>query len=253
MSDPRILKLMHDVADLVDRIGTERAERVWHELEILGLFDRCRSLHRAVLLLLEHGFVHEAVMLNRPLFTDSLALAELAAADDKRRGSLVVGWALGSWRQLRGYFLDRGSRGHDVAAEVEALAKREGEVKKYARDHGYNTKHWQPDDDAKRLADAHGRGSEYGAMLVAGMFVHGLATVTSERYWRTDEGVYVVGGQSPAAKPYERDAGLFASHSMLLAARAVCRLFGWAEPTELTKLLAELEQETQRPRDSSSP
>jgi hypothetical protein len=56
---------MHDVADLVDQIGAGRAERVWHELEIRALFDRCRSLHRATLLLLEQGFVHEAVMLDR--------------------------------------------------------------------------------------------------------------------------------------------------------------------------------------------
>jgi hypothetical protein len=80
---------MREVADLVDRVGAgERTERIWHELEILALFDRCRSLHRAVLVLLSHdGFVHEAVMLGRPLFTDSLALAELAAVDEKRRGS----------------------------------------------------------------------------------------------------------------------------------------------------------------------
>jgi hypothetical protein len=65
MSDARVLKLIHDVADLVDQIGAGRAERVWHELEILALFDRCRSLHRATLLLLEQGFVHEAVMLDR--------------------------------------------------------------------------------------------------------------------------------------------------------------------------------------------
>jgi hypothetical protein len=199
---------MHDVADLVDQIGAGRAERVWHELEIRALFDRCRSLHRATLLLLEQGFVHEAVMLDRPLFTDSLALAELAAADDERRGSLFVGWALGGLQQLMGYFLDRRSRGHEVAGELEALAERKREVEKYARDHGYSTKHWQPDDDAKRLADAHGRGSEYGAMLVTGMFVHGARTATSERYLRTEEGVYVVGGPAPTPKSWERDAAV---------------------------------------------
>jgi hypothetical protein len=242
---------MHDVADLVDQIGAGRAERVWHELEIRALFDRSRSLHRATLLLLEQGFVHEAVMLDRPLFTDSLALAELAAADDERRGSLFVGWALGGLQQLMGYFLDRRSRGHEVAGELEALAERKREVEKYARDHGYSTKHWQADDDAKRLADAHGRGSEYGAMLVTGMFVHGARTATSERYLRTEEGVYVVGGPAPTPKSWERDAGLFASRSMLLAARAVCRLFGSAEPTELADVLKKVEQEAQRPSDSS--
>jgi hypothetical protein len=237
---------MRDVAALVDRIGTERAERVWHQLEILALFDRCRSLHQAVLLLLSEGFVHEAVILGRPLFTDSLALAELAGLDEKQRGSLVVGWALGSWAQMKGYFLDRRARGHDVEAELEAIAERELEVEKYARQHGYDTKHWQPDDHAKRLADAHGRADEYGALLVAQMFVHGAMTATSERYARTGEGVYVVGGPVRSPRRWERDAGLFASHSMLLAARAVCRVFDWTEPPELGELLRAIREEGER-------
>jgi hypothetical protein len=122
---------------------------------------------------------------------------------------------------MKGYFLDRRSRGHEARADLEALAEQERLVRKYALDRDYGTKHWQPDNDAKLLADAHGRGNEYGAMRVAGMFVHGLSTVTSERYWLTDEGVYVVGGASPNPKRYERDAALFASHSMLHSARAV--------------------------------
>jgi hypothetical protein len=153
---------------------------------------------------------------------------------------------------MKGYFLDRRSRGHEARADLEALAEQERLVRKYALDRDYGTKHWQPDNDAKLLADAHGRGNEYGAMRVAGMFVHGLSTVTSERYWLTDEGVYVVGGASPNPKRYERDAALFASHSMLLSARAVCRIFGWAEPPDVADLLEELGQEVQRPRDSSS-
>jgi hypothetical protein len=130
---------MRDVADLVDRVGTgERAQRVSHELEILALFDRCRSLHRAVLLLLsQQGLVHEAIILGRPLFTDSLALAELAAADDARRGSLAVGWALKSEQQLRAYFLDRRSRGHDADAELQASDRRQRRILEYAADHGY--------------------------------------------------------------------------------------------------------------------
>jgi hypothetical protein len=80
------------------------------------------------------------------------------------------------------------------------------------------------------------------------MFVHGARTVTSERYVRTDEGVYVVGGPAPEPKSWERDSGLLAARSMLLAARAVCDLFGWAEPPELADLLRKVEQEALRPR-----
>jgi hypothetical protein len=147
---------------------------------------------------------------------------------------------------MKGYFLDRRSRGHDVTADLEALAEREGEVRNYALEHDYDTKHWQPDDHAKRLADAHGRADEYGGLLVTQMFVHGATTVTCERWARTGEGVYVVGGPVESPRRWERDAGLFASHSMLLAARAVCRVFDWAEPPELGELLKAIHEESAR-------
>jgi hypothetical protein len=241
---------MRDVADVADDVGAgERSERIWHELEILALFDRCRSLHRGVLLLLsQETFVHEAVILVRPLFTDSLALAEFAAVDERRRGSLVVGWALWSEQQMRAFFLDRRSRGHDVAAELERIAEREGWIRKYALNRGYGTQRWQPDDHAKRLAVTHGRASEYSALLVAQMFVHGTTTVTSERYAKTDEGLYVVGGPAPTPRRCERDTGIFASHSMPLAARAACEMFGWTEPSEFGELLDAVRREGQRPR-----
>jgi hypothetical protein len=55
---------------------------------------------------------------------------------------------------------------------------------------------------------------------------------TSEHYSITDEGV-VVGPSTTTPKRWERDAGLFASHSMLLAMRAACRIFDCVEPTAL--------------------
>jgi hypothetical protein len=76
-----------------------------------------------------------------------------------------------------------------------------------------------------------------------------MTTVTSERYAQTDEGVWVVGGEAPVPKRWDRDAGLFASHSMLLAARATCDLFRWVEPTGLGALLESVRREGQRPRD----
>jgi hypothetical protein len=63
---------------------------------VLALFDRCRSLLGAIRLRLAHGFVHEAVMLGRSLFTDSLMLAEYASADERRRVELVIGWSIAS-------------------------------------------------------------------------------------------------------------------------------------------------------------
>lgn len=248
-ADRRVLELMDKVTNLVDAISVGRSERVWHELEILALFHRCRSLHSAVRLLLSQGFTHEAVMLGRPLFMDSLALAEFAAVDEKRRGSLAVGWVLASLQRLEHYFRDQESRGHDVSAEIEQLGKRRHEVLTYASEQGFDAKHWYPEGDPKGLADAHGRGSEYGGLLVTHMFVHGAWTATSEHYSLTEDGVVVIGEPATTPKRWERDAGLFASHSMLLGARAGCRVFGWAEPPGLGELLESVASLAQAERD----
>jgi hypothetical protein len=228
---------MDKVTDLANVISVSRSERVWHELEMLALFRHCQRSHEAVRSLLSEGFSHEAVTLGRPLFVNSLALQELAAADEKRRGSLMVGWVLAGIQDLENYFRDRESRGDDVSEEMEQIAERRREVVGYASKRGFGTRHWQP--DPKGLADAHGRGHQYGAMLVTHMFVHGTWAATSEHYSITDEGV-VVGRSTATPKRWERDAGLFASYSMLLAMRAASRIFGWVEPTELDELLASL-------------
>lgn len=89
-----VLERMTRVSLLAGSLGGgEHSDRPPYDVEVLALFDRCRSLLGAVRLLLAHNFVHEAVMLGRPLFTDSLALAEFAAVDERRRGELVVGRA----------------------------------------------------------------------------------------------------------------------------------------------------------------
>ncbi len=238
-ADRRVLELMDKVTDLANAISVGRSERVWHEREMLAVFHHCARLHAAVRLLLAEGFAPEAMPLDRPLFINSLGLEELAAADETRRGSLMVGWVLAGLQDLENYFRDRQSRGHDVSAETEQLAERRREVLAYASRNGFGTRQWQPDDDPKRLADTHGRGEQYGALLVTHMFVHGTWAATSEHYLITDEGI-VVGASTPTPKRWERDAGLFASHSMLLAMRAACRIFGWVEPTELDELLASL-------------
>jgi hypothetical protein len=236
---------MDKVTDLADAISVGRSERVWHELEMLALFRHCQRSHSAVRLLLSEGFTHEAVTLGRPLFVNSLVLEELAAADEKRRGSLMVGWVLAGIQDLENYFRDRGSRGYDVSQEMEQAAERRREVFGYASERGFGTRQWQP--DPKGLADAHGHGDQYGAMLVTHMFVHGTWAATSEHYSMNDEGVVVVGDSTATPKRWERDAGLFASYSMLLAMRAACRIFGWTEPTALDELLASLATASERP------
>jgi hypothetical protein len=73
MLDAEIRGLLTETADLGASLGHE-SERPYHEVEIGALFDRCRSTFGAIRLLLANDFVHEAVILTRPLLTDSLVL-----------------------------------------------------------------------------------------------------------------------------------------------------------------------------------
>jgi hypothetical protein len=104
--DEEARELLQEVADMAGTIGDEApVERFYHEHEVGTLFDRCRGMFDAVLVLLDNGFVQEAAMLCRPLFVDSLALAEIAAADEKRRISLVVGRQLNAIADIDGIFV----------------------------------------------------------------------------------------------------------------------------------------------------
>jgi hypothetical protein len=223
--------------------GEEMSEQPRHNLEVLALFDRCRSLLGAIHRLLLHDFVHEAVMLGRPLFTDSLALTELASVDERTRGGLALGWEMASLAQLEGLFRDLEARGEDMSRGFDYIETRRAQVEDYARRHGFGTKHWKPDSYAKDLAEKHGRGQEYSALLLTQHFVHGTTIATSQRYSKVGEQTVEVGGPAAAAQfeLWANDAGLFAISSTLNAARAVCQILGWDEPAELEALFLKCE------------
>lgn len=209
---------------------------------ILALFERSCSLVGAIRVLLYHDFVHEAIILGRPLFTDSLALAEIAAADEKGRDEFGVRLNMHGVAEGEALFLIAKTLGHDFADEaLQALAQERAEIEEHARRQGLDTtKGWQPDRHAKDLARKHGREGEYLDQRVADHFVHGSTKATSQRTQRRDDGTLVVGGVSSVHEPWANPTALFAVHSALCAARAACRIFGWTEPPELEALMTEL-------------
>jgi hypothetical protein len=220
--------------------GGQLRELPRHYLEILALFDRCRSLLGAVQLLLRSGFPEEAMMLGRPLLTDSLALAELAAADEKRRAELAIGWELATIADLRGANLEGKAQGHDVEEQLSGLDRYRAWWEEYASSRGLHPKHWQPDADAKRLATRHGREDEYLDLRMLHHFVHGSTFATAQRYSTRDGLVVMVGG--PAAKEeWAYAAGGSAAQSALYAARAICTILEIDEPPELAALIAEVD------------
>jgi hypothetical protein len=193
--DEEARELLQEVADMAGTIGDEApVERFYHEHEVGTLFDRCRGMFDAVLVLLDNGFVQEAAMLCRPLFVDSLALAEIAAADEKRRISLVVGRQLNAIADIDGIFREMQARGDEVTKNLQHTAARRSRVEQYARQHDASTRHWDPEDHVRALADKHGRGNEYASYRMTHHFVHGSAAITEHRSSVDDEDVMRIGG-----------------------------------------------------------
>ena len=136
----------------------------------------------AVRVLLANGFVQEAAALCRPLFVDSLALAEVAAADETRRISLVVGRQLDAIADIDGIFREMKARGDkSVVRNLKHMAERRRRVEKYARRYDASTRHWKAEDQVKTLADKHDRGDDYTAYRMTSDFVHGSAAITEHR------------------------------------------------------------------------
>jgi hypothetical protein len=235
---------MTSVSEMLGPIaGEEPSDTPAYLLEPLSLFDRCRSTLGAIRLLLAYDFVHEAVALTRPLFADSLALAEMAAADEAERKRLVAGRELAAVNDMEGLAREAESRGDDVSAEMAALHERRAHVEEFARSENIKPRPWRSDQQLKALAHRHGRGDEYMDLRITHLFVHGSPFATRQRYAQTDERIVEVGGHAVDLKAWASPTGLFASHSALHAARAACAIFGWTEPPDLEVLMAEVREE----------
>lgn len=238
MFDNETKQLVSDVVALAAQPATgEVSEQPRHTLEMVALFDRCRGLFGAVRLLAQHGFGQEALILTRPMFTESLMLLEVASADQTRRVDLVVGYALATLADFEGILLEARTRGDDVTDELAAVAKRRTSLEGYARRHDARTRRWRIDE--KALADKHVGGEGYLDFRMSHHFVHG-STFAAEQRYSTLEGVVVVG--NPPSQDWARGAVLSASQSMVFAVRGICGILGWPEPPSVPDLLARIHQ-----------
>lgn len=234
--------LLEEVAETAGTIGDDApVERFYHEHEVGTLFDRCRGLFGALVLLLDHGFVQEAAMFCRPMFVDSLALAEIAEADEQRRVSLVAGRQLDAIAEVEGIFREMQARGDKVAKNLDHMADRRRKVERYAHRRGASTRHWNPEDQVKALADKHGRGDEYPSYRMTSHFVHGSAAITRDRSSIDDEEVMRIGGPHLDVEIWEGPTALFAAYSLALACRALRLIFEYDEPEGLGDLLGRIE------------
>lgn len=240
--DEETKALLNEVALVAGKLGGgEVRERPRHHLEIVALYDRCRSTFGAVRLLAQAGFGQEAVALGRSVFTESLMLMELAEADELRRIELVVGWSLASVDDLTGVLREAEARGDDVTEELEAMKTLRASLEGYARRNNARTRRWRPDE--KALALKHDVGG-YLDFRMAHHFVHGSTFASEQRLTMRDD-VAFIGG--PAARGgWSLPAALFAAQSLVFAIRAVSTIVDVPEPEKLDELLERIEEDGRR-------
>ena len=241
MPRPDVTAHLAAISELVSGMG-EPSEMPGYYLDVMAIYDRCRSMFGGVRRLLSADFSHEAAVLAGPLFVDSLVLAELAAADEPRRAHLVVGLELQGVRDAEGLLFAGTDTPDEAAAVAERLAGRRAELIEAAGRLGAEAREWCPRDELEELAKRHGRGDEYVDKLVSDQFVYGSSLARAQRYSRTDESKEVlVGGPHAQVDEWSDGTGQFAGTSMLHAARAACSIFGWPEPPKVAELLVENE------------
>jgi hypothetical protein len=239
---PDVTAHLTAISELV-RVMGEQSQMPGYYLDIIALYDRCRSMFGGLRTLLTADFSHEAAALAGPLFVDSLVLAELAAADERRRARLVIGLELQGVRDVEGIILAGNDTPEDAANVAARLASRRAELIEAAGQLGVDAREWSPRDDVEELAKRHGRAEEYVAKLVSDQFVHGSSLARAQRYSSTEEPKEIlVGGPHAKVDDWSDGTGLFAATSMLHAARAACSIFSWPEPPEVAELLVESER-----------
>jgi hypothetical protein len=235
--DNEAKRLLDDIAAVAAKLGGgEVRERPRHHLEIIALYDRCRSTFGAVRLLAQAGFGQEAVALGRSIYTEALMLMELAQAAEPRRVELVIGWSLASVDDLTGILREGEAHGQEVAEELAVMESLRASLEEYARRHKVRTRPWRPDE--KALARKHAVDG-YLDFRMAHHFVHGSTFAGEQRLSQRGDVVFIGG---PAARGgWSLPAALFAAQSLVHAIRAVSTIAELPEPAELDELLERID------------
>jgi hypothetical protein len=166
-------------------------------------------------------------------------LAELAAVDEQRRMELVVGWWMAGVADTEGIVSDGIALGDKGDDDLAAIAARRAELQRYVDDRGGVARRFPREKD---LARTHDRAREYLDFRLSHHFVHGSAMAAQQRGSTRADDTLVIGGPGADFDTWGPPAGLFAATSLLHASQAVCRIFGWDEPPELTDLLRRCEE-----------
>lgn len=235
-SDIRQLLAEADSATALSDFGD--VERPYMEGEAAMVWSRARGLFAAARCLMNEGHVHEAAILTRPLFEDSLVLTEMASVSQEGRVAIAVSRKLDALSRLEGIFRRTEKRGEGVEGNMAYIAQRSSALRTYASRNGVSTGWTQKLD---KLAKRHHRyGKEYDGYLLSHQFVHGSAAIT-EMQAADEGGAVVVGGEAVDTERWALPTAVSLAYSIALTQRATCRILALEEPDGLSALIDKLE------------
>jgi hypothetical protein len=210
------------------------------DVDALGMYWRCVSLFRSLLILLDNHYPEEALFLARSLFEESLRLMQLNDAGTERERMLVG---------LRAKWLQ--SQEHLFATEAEDLGLTEdasdvrthvrgqqGDLERYRKRKGIGGSKGLRD-SVKDAAIRLDRQGAYWTYLLAHKMVHGEDT--AQLYRRNKVEVDVVAFFSHTRDPdILAGVGAFAARCIADAFYAAAGIFGWAASSEVQELVEDV-------------
>ena len=214
------------------------------------LYWRCYSLFQAILLLLPKRFGEEALLLARPLFTDSLRLAELAE-HESRRPQLILGWMNRSIEELKGLFRHSAKIGLDKNPEqIEAkLADHQKDILSLrAKYHVSKLAKFRSEADA---ASRYGRGDDFWTFLLSHEIIHGSDAAFLFRRSPVKDGHMHLLAQTEDPKLLDA-IGAYSALSMMMAIDATSKILGWSLPQDFSQLREQLEHIPEKHLDPAS-
>lgn len=224
---------------MLDSTPREVIELSPPDAHALGMYWRCVSLFRSLLILLDNNFPEEALFLARSLFEESLRLMQLNDAGTERERMLVglsAKW-LQSQEHLFATEAEELGLTEDASDVRERVRRQQGDLERYRNRKGIGgSKGFDSVKDAAIRCD---RQADYWTYRLAHKMVHGEDT--AQLYRRNKVEVDVVAFFSNTRDPdLLAGTGAFAARYIADALYAVARIFGWAVSSEVQELVEDL-------------
>jgi hypothetical protein len=225
-----------DAAFPTEGISVTRADRI-----ALDIYTRCMSLFRSIALLLNNNQAEEALMLWRSLFTDSLRMRELAAAEKKDRIAIELGHYAYSLEQTKQRLQQAKRLGvtDDITSELANIEDQKRAMENYRKRFGIEKlKRFSSEEN---LINKLNLEVDLWTFRYSHGFVHGEDIAQSHRRRKMQGGVLAFFSHT-ADPDFLVGVGLAAAQAILDTHEAAGKMFSWQISPEVQELIENVEE-----------